>query len=584
MKAQIVHKEGLTFRQRVGKINWNALSSCNLRKIVENKYIDHLQKVLDNVTFSEFTEADVRSQSVETISKLVNVMQLIIEYLLCYQEVQIKTIKSNKELITVLKKDKTALVKERAFYSEDTTIYNKQLRLLRNALKTVTDMIKYPEDVVKGTKTSSRIIFDPLEAMQAKTDSPKSVTITEQMVVPIIQDALKTQQAALDEQKSVFVDELHHVVEGLRDMFNVLANQQTTVATVIAEKSNDSDILSSKKTLTSLGLQTSFDGSILSSPKGLSEKVDDGVLTAREMKITRSEEKLHFKSDELAKREAALFEKEKNFIKWELQLDLHSKVLKKEKENFADQQQKNEFTYQVDQFVKLGAKLRDDIPRRKAQRVGLYLLFRIVHFKVIFSSFSKWRKCTSGERDDVKLRLLISRDNDLLEYKQREADLVGQLRKLGDERRRTAEEQIRLHARCRELEAEKHINVMQAEAEMTEFLRRQIEVSSSSYNTNAPSRMLSSLAFSRSTESLYTSAPASPQKAGISVPVRSNSEVDNRLAAILPDDLIRISNEELALSQALLRIKSTASRHDDKGAVQDELAEEIHSKLQASIF
>jgi zinc finger protein DZIP1 len=161
----------LSFRQRMGVLDWNTLSSCSMKTIIEKRDVDQLQRVLDNVTFSEFSEIDVKSQTAGAMSKLVNIMQLIIEYLLHCQEAQMKVMKADKVSIKALKKEKVTFEKEKEYYKEDTKIYQKQLQLLRQSLTKAQDMIKYPESMlsVPLQGVSTRIIFDPFEKKRSQS-------------------------------------------------------------------------------------------------------------------------------------------------------------------------------------------------------------------------------------------------------------------------------------------------------------------------------------------------------------------------------------------------------------------------------
>lgn len=77
------------------------------------------------------------------------------------------------------------------------------------------------------------------------------------------------------------------------------------------------------------------------------------------------------------------------------------------------------------------------------------------------------------------------------------------MRRAAAERRHAIEEQLRLHELCRTAEAEKHNAILQADAEISESLRRQVEATSSSYTITAPIRVSAATSTSRSIESLY---------------------------------------------------------------------------------
>ena len=62
-----------SFRQRVGAINFHAVTSVSLQKVITSNDIGELQKLLDTVTFSNFTEDDCKGQSIGAVTKLVHV-------------------------------------------------------------------------------------------------------------------------------------------------------------------------------------------------------------------------------------------------------------------------------------------------------------------------------------------------------------------------------------------------------------------------------------------------------------------------------------------------------------------------------
>ena len=61
------------FRQRVGAVDFHAVTSVSLEKIIEGNEFNELQLLLDTVTFSEFTEDDCRGQSIGALTKLIHV-------------------------------------------------------------------------------------------------------------------------------------------------------------------------------------------------------------------------------------------------------------------------------------------------------------------------------------------------------------------------------------------------------------------------------------------------------------------------------------------------------------------------------
>jgi hypothetical protein len=123
-----------SFRQRVGRIDWHALTSIRLKDVITNTNIKILQNNLDNLIFSLISIDDIRDNSIQSLSKLINMLQLISEYLLYCQEQQFKVIRS---LETQSSKDiiyHENIIKENISLKEDRKIYQRQIGILRKLL------------------------------------------------------------------------------------------------------------------------------------------------------------------------------------------------------------------------------------------------------------------------------------------------------------------------------------------------------------------------------------------------------------------------------------------------------------------
>jgi hypothetical protein len=122
------------FRQRVGKINWNAVTSIDLDELLEDVKLNELQSVLDIVTFCSFSPTDVRHAPIESTSKLVNIFQLMIEYLLHCQDTQNQLVRHIHDRNSTLKRKCQLLAREVSCLKEDAKIYQRQLAILRNSV------------------------------------------------------------------------------------------------------------------------------------------------------------------------------------------------------------------------------------------------------------------------------------------------------------------------------------------------------------------------------------------------------------------------------------------------------------------
>lgn len=123
------------FRQRAGHVNWKRLTSVNVDSLlsdIDDDAIAELNGCMDNLTFARFTIKDVENNSCDAIVKLVQLMQLIIEYLLCSQESQAKLLVDSVNKNKTTKKRINSLIKEADALREDVKIYKKQLSLIKS--------------------------------------------------------------------------------------------------------------------------------------------------------------------------------------------------------------------------------------------------------------------------------------------------------------------------------------------------------------------------------------------------------------------------------------------------------------------
>lgn len=74
------------FQQRRGRLDLRALHSLDLERIVQEVDIDSLQAHLENLTFCNLREQDLKYMTDPHVIKLFRVAQMIIEYLLYAQE------------------------------------------------------------------------------------------------------------------------------------------------------------------------------------------------------------------------------------------------------------------------------------------------------------------------------------------------------------------------------------------------------------------------------------------------------------------------------------------------------------------
>jgi hypothetical protein len=388
--------ERILFRHRVGKVNWNSLTTCSVRSIIEKNNVRQLQKLLDNVTFSEFSSDDVKSQSVDSVAKLVNMMQLIIEYQLQCQDTQMNVLKAKIAEMKAVKKEKSALERERTSLLEDRRVYQRQLKLLRQSLTKAQEMIKYPENIqsmILGAQ--ARVVYDPLsispsrekETMRVQSEhlslmqSPKSVMAE---LHPLVDSVVRGQQESNDTLR-VVMDEQR---KALKEMLQLVLDQQQSLnkSPSVSERLH---MVENKVRSTEVQTSVELKKSIESSPSRNLQR-SPGSLQSILLEVAESEmiedkrQEWQKKENEFAFREAILIEKESSL---KARDDLLARKMREtealrqeliEQKALLDansaQLEQEEHSGKVDQFAKLGAMLAESIPRRRAQKVGASLL------------------------------------------------------------------------------------------------------------------------------------------------------------------------------------------------------------------
>jgi hypothetical protein len=78
--------DGFFFQQRRGHLNLRSVASLNLDKLVREVDIDLLQIHIENITFCNLREEDLRYLTDPQIVKLFRISQLMLEYLLYSQD------------------------------------------------------------------------------------------------------------------------------------------------------------------------------------------------------------------------------------------------------------------------------------------------------------------------------------------------------------------------------------------------------------------------------------------------------------------------------------------------------------------
>ena len=179
------------FRQRAGRVNWKRLTSLDYDGLLHDRdgeTVGELNACIDNLTFSLFTARDVESNSCEAVVLFARVMQLIVEYLLCSQEKQAKSLVETVTRNKQMKRRNHVLVRELESLREETKVYRKQLAMLKS----------HGFDPSAAAKRFQYVMGAPSE----KSDSPLLVSLLhhEEATRTFVRGLLEEQRAAFSKE------------------------------------------------------------------------------------------------------------------------------------------------------------------------------------------------------------------------------------------------------------------------------------------------------------------------------------------------------------------------------------------------
>eukprot|EP00516_Mucochytrium_quahogii_P004567 CAMPEP_0203760322 /NCGR_PEP_ID=MMETSP0098-20131031/13641_1 /ASSEMBLY_ACC=CAM_ASM_000208 /TAXON_ID=96639 /ORGANISM=" , Strain NY0313808BC1" /LENGTH=917 /DNA_ID=CAMNT_0050653835 /DNA_START=81 /DNA_END=2834 /DNA_ORIENTATION=+ len=148
LNARIVPQKSFYFQQRHGKIDLRAISRVDLEALVEQVDIETLQTHLENITFSELDDADMKTYTDDNFMKLFRLTQLTVEYLLNVQH----TLYS---YATTLERQAQGIQNEQVVAEQKMDMQNEQLTSLRRELKQKKRTLKTYEFLLtqKGART-----------------------------------------------------------------------------------------------------------------------------------------------------------------------------------------------------------------------------------------------------------------------------------------------------------------------------------------------------------------------------------------------------------------------------------------------
>lgn len=215
-------KGPFTFRQRAGRLDWRKVSSVDVEDVVLHLKVEELQALLDTITFSEFDALEVKSNTIDHVTKLVNLMQLTIEYLLHHQEHQFHLVrKQNKKIHHLIDKNES-YQRRLETLKEDVRTYQRQLHILRKSIQAggggintelLFRLVQKEPKINDPSALSTRTAANP--AASGNGDHPMNMELVK-LMLDHEHEARATMHQMLEEQRRLFQSELSNLHETIR--------------------------------------------------------------------------------------------------------------------------------------------------------------------------------------------------------------------------------------------------------------------------------------------------------------------------------------------------------------------------------
>lgn len=182
------------FRQRVGDVNWRAVSSVDVERIVDDNKIEELQSIIDDVTFCDVKSSDIKGNTIHSTKKLVQLMQLMLEYLLYCQESQLQLVRELQKKNNNMKYQNKVMSQKNESAKEDIRIYRRQIAMMKESIKNL--------NVNDNTVEQPPRVFDPLKGEQEHKSSSDNMN-------PIIESMLQHERETRNFVKDIIQEQRH---------------------------------------------------------------------------------------------------------------------------------------------------------------------------------------------------------------------------------------------------------------------------------------------------------------------------------------------------------------------------------------
>jgi hypothetical protein len=200
------------FRQRVGDVNWRAVSSVDVEQIVDDNKIEELQSIIDDVTFCDVKSSDIKGNTIHSTKKLVHLMQLMLEYLLYCQESQLQLVRDLHKKNNHMKNQNKIMTQKNESAKEDIRIYRRQIAMMKDSIKNLNIKDKTVEQPPR--------VFDPLQR------DDKSKTNATDALNPIIDSMFQHERETRNFVKDIITEQRHSFLSEFEKISKNIQNSE----------------------------------------------------------------------------------------------------------------------------------------------------------------------------------------------------------------------------------------------------------------------------------------------------------------------------------------------------------------------
>jgi len=169
-----------TFQSRKGQLNLRDITQLDVDRIANEVDIDSLQRVLENIIFSEISHEDLHLYSDDCFINLFRIAQLILEYLLSVQDVLASNLNSLAKKYAGKKRDLEIMRKTLEHNEEELAQMKRKMRMNDQNIASMEAMMNFPLQQQNHKFLQSEFIQSPISCKRDMFQPKISMSLTNQ--------------------------------------------------------------------------------------------------------------------------------------------------------------------------------------------------------------------------------------------------------------------------------------------------------------------------------------------------------------------------------------------------------------------